>query len=131
MKAGAFREPPLVLFTPYKEAVRNMAGKKKEVKEKPLDKMTATELRTLAMEIPGITGVHGMNKNELIGEIKMARGISEDSTKKSSGKVRGLKEKIRDLKAKRNGFLDADDSKMAALYRKRIIRLKKKTRRVD
>jgi hypothetical protein len=108
-----------------------MAGKKKEVKEKPLDKMTATELRTLAMEIPGITGVHGMNKTELIGEIKMARGISEDSAKKSSGKVRGLKEKIRDLKAKRNGFLDADDSKMAALYRKRIIRLKKKTRRVD
>ncbi len=108
-----------------------MAGKKKEVKEKPLDKMTATELRTLAMEIPGITGVHGMNKNELIGEIKMARGISEDSTKKSSGKVRGLKEKIRSLRAKRNGFLDADDSKMAALYRKRIIRLKKKTRRVD
>ncbi len=108
-----------------------MASKKKEVKEKPLDKMTATELRTLAMEIPGITGVHGMNKNELIGEIKMARGISEDSTKKSSGKVRGLKEKIRDLKAKRSGFLDADDSKMAALYRKRIIRLKKKTRRVD
>ncbi len=108
-----------------------MASKKKEVKEKPLDKMTATELRTLAMEIPGITGVHGMNKNELIGEIKMARGISEDSTKKSSGKVRGLKEKIRSLRAKRNGFLDADDSKMAALYRKRIIRLKKKTRRVD
>jgi ABC-type uncharacterized transport system ATPase subunit len=108
-----------------------MAGKKKEVKEKPLEKMTATELRTLAMEIPGITGVHGMNKNELISEIKTARGISEDSVKKSSGKVRGLKEKIRALKAKRNGFLNADDTKMAALYRKRIIRLKKKTRRVD
>ncbi len=63
-----------------------MAGKKKEVKEKPLEKMTATELRTLAMEIPGITGVHGMNKNELISEIRNARGISEDSDKKSSGK---------------------------------------------
>jgi hypothetical protein len=108
-----------------------MAGKKKEVKAKPLEKMTATELRTLAMEIPGITGVHGMNKNELVSEIKTARGLSEDSAKKSSGKVRGLKEKIRDLKAKRNGFLDADDTKMADLYRKRIIRLKKKTRRVE
>jgi hypothetical protein len=108
-----------------------MAGKKKEVKEKPLDKMTATELRTLAMEIPGVTGVHGMNKNELIGEIKTARGISEDSVKKTSGKVRGLKKKIRELKVKREGFLNADDTKMAALYRKRIIRLKKKTRRVD
>jgi hypothetical protein len=108
-----------------------MAGKKKEVKAKPLEKMTATELRTLAMEIPGITGVHGMNKNELISEIKVARGISEDSLKKSSGRVRDIKKKIRDLKAKRNDFLDADDTKMADLYRKRIIRLKKKTRRVD
>jgi hypothetical protein len=108
-----------------------MAGKKKEVKAKPLEKMTATELRTLAMEIPGISGVHGMNKNELIGEIKTARGISEDSLKKSSGKVRDIKKKIRDLKVKQNGFLEAEDSKMADLYRKRIIRLKKKTRRVD
>jgi hypothetical protein len=108
-----------------------MAGKKKEVKEKPLEKMTATELRTLAMEIPGITGVHGMNKNELIGEIRNAKGISVDSAKKSSGKVRDIKQKIRKLKTKRDGFIDADDSKMADLYRKRIIRLKKKTRRVD
>jgi hypothetical protein len=131
MKAGAFQLPPLVLFTPDKEAVRNMAGKKKEVKEKPLEKMTATELRSLAMEIPGIVGVHGMNKNELVSEIKTARGLSEDSVKKSSGKVRELKEKLRDLKAKHNSYLDADDTKMADLYRKRIIRLKKKTRRVD
>lgn len=108
-----------------------MAGKKKEVKTKPLEKMTATELRTLAMEIPGITGVHGMNKNELITEIKIAKGISEDSEKKTTGKVRDLKKKIRELKAKRNDFIDADNSTMAALYRKRIIRLKKKTRRID
>jgi protein-arginine kinase activator protein McsA len=108
-----------------------MGGKKKEVKEKPLEKMTATELRSLAMEIPGIVGVHGMNKNELVSEIKTARGLSEGSIKKSSGKVRELKEKIRDLKDKLNNFLDADDTKMADLYRKRIIRLKKKTRRVD
>jgi ABC-type uncharacterized transport system ATPase subunit len=108
-----------------------MGGKKKEVKEKPLEKMTATELRSLAMEIPGIAGVHGMNKNELVSEIKTARGLSEDSIKKSSGKVRELKEKIRNLKAKRNNFLDTDDTKMADLYRKRIIRLKKKTRRVE
>jgi hypothetical protein len=108
-----------------------MGGKKKEVKEKPLEKLTATELRTLAMEIPGITGVHGMNKNELISEIKIARGIKDDSKKSSSGKVRDLKKQMRELKAKCKGFLEADDPKMAAIYRKRIIRLKKKTRRVD
>ena len=31
-----------------------MGSKKKEVKEKPLEKMTATELRDVAKAIPGI-----------------------------------------------------------------------------
>jgi len=41
-------------------------GKKerKDKKEKPLDKMTATELRKHALELGEITGVHGMNKEE-------------------------------------------------------------------
>jgi hypothetical protein len=108
-----------------------MGGKKKETKEKPLEKMTATELRAIAMEIPAVTGVHGMNKNELISEIQSHRGISNESAKKSSGKVRELKKKIRDLRTKRENFLSDDNQKMADLYRKRIIRLKKKTRRVD
>lgn len=108
-----------------------MGGKKKETKEKPLDKMTATELRALAMEIPGVTGVHGMNKNELIGEIKTARGIKDESAKKTSGTVRELKKKMRALKAKHENFLSDDNRKMADIYRKRIRRLKKKTRRVD
>ena len=41
--------------------------KEKEKKEKPLDKMTAKELRELALTLEGIVGVHAMNKNELIG----------------------------------------------------------------
>ena len=106
-----------------------MGGKKKEVKEKPLEKMTATELRTLASEIPEITGVHGMNKAELVSEIKESRGIVDEVGKKSTGKVRELKVKIRELKAKRQKSLDSEDDRMAAIYRKKIIRLKKKTRR--
>jgi len=59
-----------------------MAGKKqKETKEKPLEKMTATELRELAKGIDGITGVHGMNKAELISAVKQARGIVETKSK--------------------------------------------------
>ncbi len=108
-----------------------MGGKKKETKEKTLEKMTATELRSLAMEIPNVTGVHGMNKNELINEIRSARGISNESGKKYSGKVRELKKKIRELKTKRETFLNDDNQKIADLFRKKIIRLKKKTRRVD
>ncbi len=106
-----------------------MGAKKKEAKEKPLDKMTATELRALAKEIPGIVGVHGMNKNELVGQIKEARGIVDESGKKNTGKVRELKQKIRALRAQREKSLNAEDDKMAQIYKERIIRLKKKTRR--
>ena len=106
-----------------------MGGKKKEAKEKPLEKMTATELRTMASEIPEITGVHGMNKAELVGAIKESRGIVDEGGKKSTKKVRELKAKIRELKAKRQQSLDSEDDRMAGIYRKKIIRLKKKTRR--
>ncbi len=106
-----------------------MGGKKKEAKEKPLDKMTAKELREVAKEIPEITGVYGMNKEELLSAIKKARGIAEDTTKRTSGSVREIKRKIKMLKEERKKALEREDAKMAAIFRKRIIRLKKKTRR--
>ena len=106
-----------------------MGSKKKAAKEKPLDKMTAKELRELAKDTPGITGAHGMNKPELISSIKKARGIAEAPPKKSNSSVRELKVKIRELKAKRETALEADNSKMAQIYRRRVARLKKKTRK--
>lgn len=106
-----------------------MGSKKKAVKEKPLDKMTAKELRGLAKEIPGITGAHGMNKPELISAIKSARGIAEAPPKKSDSSVRELKVKIKALKAKRVAALESDNAKISLIFRKRIAKLKKKTRR--
>jgi hypothetical protein len=107
-----------------------MAGKKKAVKEKPLDKMTAKELRELAAEIPEIKGVHGMNKEELLTAIKNARGIAvEKPRKKKSGELRELKKKIKALKVKRQAALEGSDKKMATIYRRRISRLKKRTHR--
>jgi len=106
-----------------------MSRKKKAAKEKPLDKMTAKELRELAKEIPGVTGAHGMNKPELISSIKKAKGIAEAPLKKSDSSVRELKVKIKTVKAKRATALEADNAKMALIYRRRISKLKKKTRR--
>jgi Rho termination factor, N-terminal domain len=106
-----------------------MGSKKKEVKEKPLEKMTAKELRELAKEIPEISGVHGMNKAELISSIKQARGIAEDVGRQSDASVRDIKKKIKELQAIRATALESNDSKMADIYRRRISRLKKKTRR--
>lgn len=106
-----------------------MGGKKKEVKEKPLEKMTAKELREIGKQIPEITGVYGMNKAELISVIKKARGIIEDAKARSDASVREIKKKIKSLKANRENALNNNDEKMADIYRRRIIKLKKKTRR--
>ena len=106
-----------------------MAGKKqKDSKEKPLEKMTATELRELAKGIDGITGVHGMNKPELISVVKQARGIVDAKAKKADGSVRAIKQKLRALRAERAGMDDTDPRRLKIL-RRRIGRLKKKTRR--
>jgi protein-arginine kinase activator protein McsA len=108
-----------------------MAKKQKDAKEKPLEKMTAPELREMAKKIEGITGTYGMNKAELIHAIQKDKGIENKGVNKSStGTIREIKAKMRELKRKRNELLESDDSKMADIFRHRISKLKKKTRRV-
>ena len=106
-----------------------MGVKKKEAKEKPLEKMTAKELRELGKQLPEITGVYGMNKAELISAIKKARGIKEDTKATPDASIREIKKKIKSLKANRENALNNSDTKMADIYRRRILKLKKKTRR--
>ena len=103
--------------------------KKKEAKEKPLEKMTAKELRETALTTLEIVGVHGMNKTELIESIKKARGIVEDDPKRSDTSVREIKEKIRELKKDRQQAAEKKDAEKVRIFRRRISRLKKKTRR--
>jgi len=103
-------------------------AEEKELNEKPLDKMTATELREVAKEIPEITGAHGMNKPDLLSAIKKARGIEEDTVKPKDASVQEIKKQIRAYKIKRSEALEEKDGKMATIYRRRISRLKKKTR---
>ncbi|MBA3037573.1 MAG: transcription termination factor Rho [Desulfobacterium sp.] len=105
-----------------------MGSKKKAVKEKPLDKMTAKELREVAINTPGVTGAHGMNKDELISTIKEAKGIVEAPSKKSNATIRELKASIKEIKTKHAAAIGDDNSKMARIYRSRVIKLKKKTR---
>jgi len=73
---------------------------RKDKKEKPLEKMTATELRKYALELGEIHGVHGMNKEELLAAIKKVKGIVDEGKKKEKPvTVRELKKKIKELKA--------------------------------
>ncbi len=99
-------------------------------KEKPLDKMTVKELREMAKDIPGITGVHAMKKDALISEIKAAKGIKDETVKKAAQSTRELKLKIKALKAERQAALEAKDKKKATIFKRRISKLKKKTRRM-
>lgn len=110
-----------------------------EKKEKPLEKMTAKELREMAMGLPGVQGVHAMKKEELIATIRAAKGIAAPEPKKEKhvvGKkekvvlsIAQLKQKVKELRAKREELLQQRDWKMSEILRKRIRRLKKKTRR--
>ncbi len=106
-----------------------MSAAKSETKEKPLEKMTVTELRDIAKAIPEIVGVHGMKKDELIAEVKKARGIVDETGKKKSVSLRELKRKIKEFKTQRQAAIEAKDKKMATIYKRRISRLKKKSKR--
>ena len=112
-----------------KEKPAEAEKKPSTAKEKPLEKMTVKELREMAKDIPGITGVHAMKKDELIVELKKAKGIKDEPVKKADANIADLKQKIKALKAQRRGALEAKDKKNATIFKRRISRLKKKTRR--
>ncbi len=106
-----------------------MGKKEKEKKEKPLDKMTAKELRDLALSTGNMVGVHAMNKAELIAGIKEVRGIVDEKSRKKEVDVRSLKAKIREMMDKREKAVEEGKKKLADSFRRRISNLKKKTRR--
>ena len=106
-----------------------MSAEKVETKKKPLEKMTVTDLREMAKEIPEISGVHGMKKEELIAAIKKAKGIVDERVKKADVSLGEIKKKIKAIKAQRQAAIEAKDKKMATIYRRRISKLKKKSRK--
>ena len=110
-----------------------------EKKEKPLRKMTAKELREMALGIPGISGVHAMKKEELLAAIRAAKGITEEELKKEEStapkkekvvlSIPEMKQKIKEMRLKKEEAFQQRNWKMAFVWRKRIARQKKKTRR--
>jgi len=104
--------------------------------EKDLEKMTAVELRELALkQYPDITGVHAMKKEELVLAIRKARGddIKEIKKKKAVVKVKAdkkeLKKRIRQLKEAKAQLLKTGDKKALGRLRKKIKRLKRLTQK--
>ena len=106
--------------------------------EKPLEKMTAPELKEVAKAIPGLTGVHAMKKADLIDVIKEYYGIEEEvpakgkkkKAEKRTASVKELKTKIIQLREKKEAARATKDRKNIEILRRRINRLKKQTRKV-
>jgi len=120
------------------EETKEEEKQEKVEKEKPLDKMTATELRELAREIPDITGAHAMKKEQLLEAIKKAKGIEDEKPVKTKEKealkrevsVKELKGKIVLLKDEKKAARQSKDRKKVNILRRRINRLKKRSRKV-
>jgi hypothetical protein len=118
-------------------AIYKARGIEKEIKEekkeleKPLEKMTVKELKEVALEIPGVTGVTAMKKGELIDIIKQDRGIEDKKkTIKPTASVKELKKKIVQFRLDKQEARKAKDRKKVDILRRRINRLKKKTRKI-
>jgi hypothetical protein len=106
------------------------------MEEKNLDKMTATELRELALkDYPNITSADAMKKEELIKSIRQARGEVVEEKKKKTVKAKvklgkkDLKKQIYALKAEKEKLLEGKDKKGLAKIRKKIKKIKRLMKR--
>jgi len=98
---------------------------------KPLEKMTAKELRELAIEkIPQITGASGMDKDQLVSAIKDVLGLTEeDQATVYKDEILSLKRRIKELRAQKDQAQEMSQKEKDKL-RKQIKQLKRRTRRL-
>ena len=97
---------------------------------KPLDKMTAKELRAVIVaKIPSIVGAVGMQKDELVKAVKDVFGIADAAGGVSPYKdqICTLKKTIREMRVQK-GTVEARQERTKV--RRKINKLKKRTRRL-
>jgi hypothetical protein len=107
-----------------------------EKQEKDLDRMTVKELRAIAAETTDLVGIHAMKKADLLAAIKESQGTKEEKAPKEKIEkrvitVKQLKTKVIELKTKREEARRAKDKRMVEIYRRKINRLKKGTRKIS
>ncbi len=118
--------------------------------DKSLAEKTVKELRELAKELPGVTGIHAMKKDELLALLAgdggstataaetpkpaKAAGKAKSAAKKAGGKkVKEMsrveiKGRLKELR-KDKETAQAAGKREAAILRRRVNRLKKRSRR--
>ena len=99
--------------------------------KKPLDKMTAKELRDLAMnQLPMVSGASGMDKDTLLSTIKEVLGMTGEGGPKVSpykAQIHAVKANMRQLRAKK---AESGSRKDSEILLRQINKLKKRTRRL-
>ena len=112
-----------------------MSEEKKEISfdelglTKPLEKMTAKELRALIIEkLPMIVGASGKDKHVLVGEIKDVFGIVEEKGVSPYKKqIAEIKKQIREMRVEKDAITD---NAKRDIIRRKINKLKKRTRQL-
>ena len=102
------------------------AGPKLTARE--IEKLNVPKLKEAALQYKGrISGVHGMDKAQLIRALKEINGIPLQETKRSSKIDRtAVKQKIKGLKGARAQHLESKDAVHLGRVRKRIKALKRR-----
>ncbi len=112
--------------------------------QKSLDKMTVKELREVAKELPEITGISTLKKDQLLEAIKKAQGVNEEQAAKPKkakkvnkaksaplNTVKDVKVRIAELRNQKQEASAENDKKTATILRRKINILKKKTRKMS
>lgn len=97
--------------------------------KKPLDKMTAKELRDLVInQLPMIQGASGMDKDQLVAKIKEVLGITEEqgSVSPYKAQILTMKAQMKELRAKKAA--EGTSRKEKDIIRRKVNRLKKRSR---
>lgn len=100
------------------------------MEEKDLEKFTATKLREIAKQYEGITGVHAMKKEDLIREIRKARGEPERLVTGDTKDLGKIKKHLRGLKGERQAAQEKNDKKAVTTLRKKIKKYRRLTRKL-
>ncbi|MEW6593310.1 MAG: Rho termination factor N-terminal domain-containing protein [Thermodesulfobacteriota bacterium] len=109
-----------------------------------LQHMTVKELRELAKELPGVTGIHSMKKDDLVALLSggaaaspkaVARPAAQKSGLPGAGKKTLTKPEIKsllvELRKAKEGAQAGKEKGRVEILRRRINRLKKQSRKVQ
>lgn len=97
---------------------------------KTLERMTVVKLREEALKIPEMSGVRGMNKEELVRAIAAAYKIDLSTRRRGGPEKSTLKKQIRELRGKIAEAIQTKQKTDLRKLRRHVKHLKAQTRRL-